>query len=110
MVKYYMTDDSRIHEKERIEVHFYNGIKYIKLSGILEKVDYLRKKIILDEIRINFCDGISNPSERPPVVTYTAPALISGLSLISALIPFSCKEDTGFKVQSSINDRYSFEN
>lgn len=52
-------DILNLDEKERIEVHFYNGIKYIKLSGILEKVDYLRKKIILDEIRINFCDIIS---------------------------------------------------
>ena len=48
-----------LEEKEKIEVTYYNGRIYEKKNGILDKVDYIRKKIIVDEIKINFYDILS---------------------------------------------------
>ena len=46
-------------EKEKISVKFYNGRVYEEIEGLLTKIDYIRKKIIVDELKINFYDIIS---------------------------------------------------
>lgn len=48
-----------LEEKEKIEVTYYNGRIYEKKNGTLDKVDYIRKKIIVDEMKINFYDILS---------------------------------------------------
>ena len=46
-------------EKEKISVKFYNGRVYEEIEGLLTEIDYIRKKIIVDELKINFYDIIS---------------------------------------------------
>ena len=48
-----------LEEKEKINVKFYNGRVYEEIEGLLTKIDYIRRKIVVEEFRINVYDIIS---------------------------------------------------
>lgn len=52
-------DILNLKEKDQVVVYYHNGIKYEKKVGIIKKIDYIRKRIILDENIVNFNDIVN---------------------------------------------------
>ena len=48
-----------LNDKENIEVEYYNGKRYVKIKGILDRIDFVRKKLIISDKKINFSDIIN---------------------------------------------------
>lgn len=48
---------NRIKQGNKIKIKYYKNNKYIQIEGIITKINYIKKKIIIDDLEeINICD------------------------------------------------------